>query len=85
MTYIKLGCCDALIYALDNFLCNPEWRSVYGPSIADEYLLYRVHMIHVQAIAELVDASGDLPHVNRNVVKHRVMDEPCQTGRVLCA
>jgi hypothetical protein len=85
MTYIKFGCCDTLIHALDNFLCNPERRSMYDPSFAEGNLLYRVHMIHVQTIAELVDASSDLPRVNKNVVVHRVMDKPCQTGRVLCA
>jgi hypothetical protein len=72
-----------MIHALDDFLRDPERISVTSPSIGAEYLLNRVYMIHVQAIAELVNTCSDLSFVDKNVmVRRHVKDEPCQTGRV---
>lgn len=68
VTHIKLSCSDAMIHALDDFLRDPERISVTNPSIEAEYLLNRVYMIHVQAIAELVDACSDLSFVDNDVM-----------------
>lgn len=55
-------------------------------SIAAGGLLDRINVVHVQAIAELVDTSSDLLPVNREISETRpAADVPCQIGRVPCA
>ena len=52
-------------------------------STATGGLLDRINVVHVQAIAELVDTSSDLRFVNRDVNETRhAMHAPYQIGRV---
>jgi hypothetical protein len=48
-------------------------------------LLDRINVVHVQAIAELVDTSSDLLRVNRDVRRDALPGVPCRIGRVPCA
>jgi hypothetical protein len=56
---------------------------VIGQSLAIKGVLDRINVIHVQAIAELVDASSDLLIMIRDIDETRhAMRVPCQIGRV---
>ena len=66
MTHIKLSRSDTLINALDNFLCNPKGKSVIYQSITVGGVLDRINVVHIQAIAELVNTSSNLLLVNRD-------------------